>query len=70
MFVTQLDSASEISKLVRNLNGSNAKQLGLLKDPKTGKFFDNPGDSARDLLQKLFQEMRNLKRILLFQSDF
>ena len=53
-FTTDADSPSKISKLVRSLNKTESNFLGLLKDPTTGEFIDNPQASAKVLLNKFF----------------
>ena len=50
---TQTDSTSKIAKLVRSLNNQESNFLGLLKDPITGKFCDDPKASAKVLLEKI-----------------
>ena len=42
--------------MVRSLNKANSNFLGLLKDPVTGEFLDNPQASARVLLNKFFPD--------------
>ena len=54
VFTTQTDSTSKISKLIRSLNSSNSECLGILKDPTTGEFLDDPLASTNVLLEKFF----------------
>ena len=56
VFTTQTDSTSKISKLIRSLNSSRSECLGLLKDPTTGEFLDDPLASTNVLLEKFFQK--------------
>ena len=54
VFTTQTDSTSKISKLVRSLNNPNSECLGLLKNPTTGEFLDDPLAPTNVLLDKFF----------------
>ena len=52
-WTSSTDSAQEMSKLIRSLNKSNDKSLGLLKNSQ-GQYVDNPEDTVSILMQRFF----------------